>query len=309
MRAHGIATPDKFVMDSKHDYHEQNLHQVEGQNSANPDWELLRRIFMMDTQSLEELQQVEEVLNRLIPKLPKRKVNELKQLVAKHYARKFNVKNKPLKYGTINKGFTELELEAFLRAIDSPKYRLLFSYQAYLGLRIGEVVKVNVKDINSNRELTIFTEKARVLNTLIIPIPLYEQTKDYILSHRQEIDEAQGYLFYTDKIGHSKREIAYLEQNYVRKIFRGYVRSANLDEVYAESDESVQGRSKRQLHRLTTHSLRHFAVTTFSKKTNGNLILTSKFARHLNPSTTLNYIHSDKSELYSFIEQMVKPVS
>ncbi|MDE1851685.1 MAG: site-specific integrase [Candidatus Micrarchaeota archaeon] len=261
----------------------------------------------MNKEALSELVGIEAQLDRLLPQLSKSKVRELKQLIANHYVKKYQVQNKPLKYGTLNKGFDSQELEAFLKNIDNLKYSLLFSYMAYLGLRIGEVVKVNVKDINHNRELTVFTEKARVLNTLVIPLPLFERTQQYIAENKSQIDNAEGYLFFADK-KRSKRQEPYLELNYVRKVFRGYCQSAGLDEVYSESEESVEGRTKRQLHRLTTHSLRHFAITTFSKKTNGNLVLTSRFARHLAPSTTLHYIHSDKTELYSFIEQMIKPI-
>jgi integrase len=53
---------------------------------------------------------------------------------------------------------------------------------------------------------------------------------------------------------------------------------------------------------LTTHSLRHYAITSFAKQTNGNLVLTSRFARHSNPSTTMTYITIRKEELYKEID-------
>ncbi len=52
------------------------------------------------------------------------------------YKRRFKVPKEP-KYGSINKAFTETELQLFLRAVGSEKFRLLFEYQAYLGLRVG----------------------------------------------------------------------------------------------------------------------------------------------------------------------------
>jgi integrase len=58
----------------------------------------------------------------------------------------------------------------------------------------------------------------------------------------------------------------------------------------------------RALHRLTTHSLRHYAITRFTKATNGNVVLASRFARHSNPSITMRYISKDKKELYENIE-------
>lgn len=143
-----------------------------------------------------------------------------------------------------------------------------------------------------------------VLNTMIIPLNLFNQTLEYINENKEQIGKAKGYLFYVDRdISHAKRKDPFLEVNYVRKVFRDYVKLAGLDEEYAMSEER-QGREPRHLHRLTTHSLRHHAITKFSKQTNGNLILTSRFARHLKPDTTLTYIHSDKSELYAYVEQM-----
>lgn len=187
--------------------------------------------------------------------------------------------------------------------MDNKKFRLLYSYQAYIGLRIGEVVKINFKDFNWNtHELKIFTEKARVLNTLIVPSSLYNETLDYINANKEQIEKAQGFLFYADhEASHNTtRKEPYLELNYVRKVFRGYIRQAGLDEVYGTSEGNVA----RHLHRLTTHSLRHYSITKFYKTTH-DPVLTSRFARHLKPDTTLTYIHSDKSELYSYMEQMV----
>ena len=50
------------------------------------------------------------------------------------------------KYGSMNKGFTDEEVERFFGVMDDPFYHLLFSFQAILGLRIGEAVRVNEQD-------------------------------------------------------------------------------------------------------------------------------------------------------------------
>ena len=260
----------------------------------------------MDKVAIDELEQIEAKLNELMPRVGKHKVRQLVQLVAKYYARRWKQKSrKTMKYGTLNKGFNQLELEAFLKSIDNPKYRLLFKFQAYLGLRIGEAVRVNIRNINlQSREIIIHTEKARVINTLILPMSLYSEMMLYLEENKEAISQADGYLFYADK-NKSRTPEPYLNLGYVRKVFRQYTKQVNLDEVYANSDETDLSRPARQLHRLTTHSLRHYAITTFSRKTNGNLVLTSRYARHQNPNTTLTYINSDKTELYSAIEQMI----
>ena len=115
-------------------------------------------------------------LGLLLPKLAKHEVEELRSVIHQHYVKRFKRSRIP-KYGNLNKGFTEQELNLFFRSIDSEKYRLLFSFQAQLGLRIGEAVSVNIKDINfDTRERTVKTEKAQVIDTCLIPVPLFQQT-------------------------------------------------------------------------------------------------------------------------------------
>lgn len=42
----------------------------------------------------------------------------------------------------------------------------------------------------------------------------------------------------------------------------------------------------------------------FVRQANGNLILTSRFARHVDPSTTSIYISTSKEEVYEVIDSM-----
>ena len=229
-------------------------------------------------------------------------LQKLQSVLHNTQTKRFAGKRKTPKYSSISKAFSDAQLERFLHVINSDKFRLLFSYQAQLGLRIGEAVRVNINSIDlETRELTLKTEKAQVMDSLLIPMSLFKETVAFISKYKTEIEKAQGYLFYSDKL-RTKRLEPYLEQNYVMRRFREYVRMTGLDEVYDTSDETSPERSVRQLHRLTTHSLRHYAITSFAKQTNGNLVLTSRFARHSDPSTTMTYISTRKEELYKEIE-------
>jgi integrase len=188
-----------------------------------------------------------------------------------------------------------------LDVIKEDRFRLLFSYQAYLALRIGEVCVLNLKDFNFEiRELRIKTEKAHTLDTLKIPQFLYGLTLEYIGKHNKEIEASQGYLFYPDKKGHS--DMPHLNLNYVRAVFRYYAQLAGLTEVYDTTEESVPKRAKRKLHRLTSHSLRHYGITTFNRAVHGDIILTQKYARHREIGSTQVYIYTSKEELYAGIE-------
>ncbi len=254
----------------------------------------------------EKQTEYERLINSLysvLPTLTHHQFKKLKKIVHKQFLKKF-AKNLPPKYGSLNKGFTEQEVQMFFRTIDNPKLRLLFSYQAQLGLRVGEAVRLNIKDIDfQTRELTIKSEKSNTLDTLIIPVPLFRLTLEYIKPNNRQIESAAGYLFFKEEGKYSERNEQYLSKNYVRNMFRFYVQRAGLDKVYDSSDETNYDRAPRSLHRLTTHSLRHYAITSFSKQTNGNIILTAKFARHRATAVTLTYISTTKQELYKEIDK------
>ena len=64
-----------------------------------------------------------------LPKLSKHQIEELKSQIYRHYVKRFK-RNRIPKYGALNKGFMERELQAFLNAVDDRRLRLLFSYQA-----------------------------------------------------------------------------------------------------------------------------------------------------------------------------------
>ncbi len=250
----------------------------------------------------EDFNRFSESLKQVSMNVSWHQLQQLQSVLHKTQTKRFAGKRKTPKYGSLSKAFSDIQLQRFLHVIDSDKFRLLFNYQAQLGLRIGEAVRVNINSIDlETRELTLKTEKAQLMDSLLIPMPLFKDTIAFISKHKAEIEKAQGYLFYADKL-RTKRPEPYLEQDYVRNRFRYYVRLAELDEIYDTSDETNPNRSVRHLHRLTTHSLRHYAITSFAKQTNGNLVLTSRFARHSDPSTTMTYISTRKEELYKEID-------
>ena len=172
-----------------------------------------------------------------------------------------------------------------------------------MGLRIGEVCRLHVKDIASDkRELTLTTEKSKKVDSMIIPLELFQETVEYVAKNEANIRASNGYVFFKEN-DNSNNRVEHIDQNYVRKVFRKAVIDANLDFTFGESDEGLYHMKTRSLHRLTTHSLRHYAITHFAKSTNGNVVLTSRFARHSSPEMTMHYISKDKDELYQSIDR------
>jgi len=236
-----------------------------------------------------------------LPYLPKHRLVEIRKMVIAQFAKRFKKSRIP-KYGSLNKGFTEREIQLFFKHVDSPKFHLLFSYQANLGLRLGEVIKLNVKDIKfESRELVVKTEKAMTLDALLIPAPLFNDTLEFIRANTRAIERADGYIFYKED-GKSHTNVKHVDEGYVRNQFRRYILASHLDEAYDQSDESRPERTPRTLHRLTTHSLRHYAITHFAEQNNGNVMLASKFARHAKTETTMTYLHVNRKALYAGID-------
>ncbi len=249
------------------------------------------------TKSWPRLKQELEFLGRYLTKW-----NLVKAITILSEARKSRfLRRRTPKYGSMNKGFTDEELERFFNFIDDPKAHLLFSFQAILGLRIGEAVRINIKDINlKSRELRIFTEKSDKTDYLLIPEKLFDVTVRYITSYEKEVALAKGFLFFSFREG---RRTELTEPHFTtetaREIFHGYIKKAKLEEIYGYSN----GARPKPLYRLSPHSLRHYAITNFCRKNNGNVMLAAKFARHTNLQTTQIYLHVGKNELYESIER------
>ncbi|HUB92344.1 MAG TPA: site-specific integrase, partial [Candidatus Saccharimonadales bacterium] len=216
------------------------------------------------------------------------------------YVKRFKRPKRP-RYGTLNMVFSEQELSLFLSSIKNRKFVLLFKYQAFLGLRIGEACVVNTNDMNFNtRELKINSEKSHVTDTLLIPETLLRDTEEYIRENRSAIEKSGGYLFFKDNDNNSNR-ITHIDKNYARKVFRKVREHAGLNEFYGKSEENYEGHPERPLYRLSTHSLRRYAITRFHHVSR-DIVLTSRYARHQDTKQTIRYIENNRDELYSNID-------
>ena len=76
-------------------------------------------------------------LERSLPYLPKHYLVGIRKQVTAQLVKRLRPSRIP-KYGALNRGFAEQEVGVFSRAIGSPKFHLLFSYQAQMDLRVGE---------------------------------------------------------------------------------------------------------------------------------------------------------------------------
>jgi integrase len=148
---------------------------------------LLKANNKKDKPSRKEIQQlwpeVKEELEYFGRYLPKQRLIRAIELLSDARKRRFLRRRIP-KYGTMNKGFTEQELVCFLNAVNDPRMALLFTFQAVLGLRIGEAVKLHVRDLNlETHELKIDNQKGGRADCLPIPAQLFDQTAKFIIDY------------------------------------------------------------------------------------------------------------------------------
>jgi len=194
----------------------------------------------------------------------------------------------------INRNFSKEELEKFFSCIDNKKHLLCFKLQAYLGLRISEVVRVNLNDIDFNRrKIRVYSQKTNQMDFLHLHDLAFESIKTWVQIHTKDIQEHKGYLIFSDYRG------GHVSKHVMRNFFKLYLKKAQLDDVYVELytvGNQCNGKAKsRKLYRLSTHSLRHYFVTEVYKKTL-NPVVTQKCARHRNFRSTSYYINIDPKD-------------
>ena len=207
-------------------------------------------------------------------------------------------KRRTTKYGNMNKGFTEDEVVKFFNMFSDREKKefLAFKMQSLLGLRIGEVVKVNISNINFDKRcILIHSEKTAKADELYLHDEIYKLLQEFVINYKTQIAEHEGYLLYSDNPTMKRLHLA---PGYLRKKFREVCNRCNFVDFYDLAEDynnplSNQFKKGRKLYRLTTHSLRHYFVTRVYNSTK-DPVTTSKLARHVDLATTQTYIHSSR---------------
>lgn len=116
------------------------------------------------------------------------------------------------------------------------RYKVMFLTQAFLGLRIGEVVRIKVEDLDFGKEqIKIHTEKQYYPRTDFLA--MHEKLKylllDYIAIYEKEIKEHDGYLFFSSK---KTCRAKHISTAHARKFFRQICNRAGLTQTYGKRD-------------------------------------------------------------------------
>jgi len=247
-----------------------------------------------------------EFLPDFLDNLSKHKLAKLCTFVNSVYRIKYRPKSRKTKYGNINKGFTEEELDRFLSSVKHPKAYLAFLLQSHLGLRVSEAVSIKIDDINfSNNKIRISTLKAKTGDILRMPVRVQKFLKVWVQKHIKSIEKHQGYILFSSN---PKQKRLNISPHWLRKIFRETCIVANLNEFYDYADDTRNRfiQKGRKLHRLTTHSLRHYYITKCYNHCK-NPVLTQKLARHTDLQSTQTYININLEKMDKVIDEVFAP--
>ncbi len=206
-------------------------------------------------------------------------------------------KLKQPKYGNINKGFTDAEYKRFIACVRNEKAYCAFLLMANLGLRVGEVVKLKIDDIDFyNRKVRVSTEKAHTGDLLYMHDKVRNFLKMWVQKLQDEILSNAGYI-----LPSNRKDREHVSPNWLRMEFRKACKLADLNMWYdyAEDDNNAVAKKNgknRKLYRLTTHSLRHYFISKVYNKC-ANPLQTQKLARHRSFKSTQTYIHQSQEKI------------
>ena len=222
--------------------------------------------------------------------LPQDKIKELIKRLSQIRKKKYE-RCKDKRYGNLNKGFTEGELQQFFKCCKNARAYLSFKIMALLGLRITECVSIKILDLDFQKnKIRIDTEKAGTIDYLYLHNEVRKLLFEWCEKFQEEILAHDGYVLFPDPKGSSGNN--HISANWLRKEFRSICLLANLNESYGMANNYIgNGKTKdRRLFRLTTHSLRHYYISKVYKSCS-DPIKTQRLARHQSFKSTQTYIY------------------
>lgn len=230
-------------------------------------------------------------------RLCKRDLERLRRACCKQ----INTYKKPRrpKYGNLNRGFSDAELAVFFAHCACKRARVMFLVMLYLGLRIGEVCRIRVSDLDFvNHYLYLETEKAGTQDMLYLHDAVYDVFVSYFAEHRLEL-QSHEYVFYGCRDGHAS-------PNWLCNQFRETMAKCHLHIAYGMSDDQGLRKRPRCLNRLTSHSFRHTFITGLSRV--APPLVVKRLARHQRFSSTEVYIRVSQDDCDAAMMQLYNGV-
>ena len=205
------------------------------------------------------------------------------------------------RFGEVIRYLTLDETKLLFDCIDHYQHKLMFQIIYELGCRVGEVVKIQTKNLNFSRSTIFFpaeNTKPRHARTSYLPQGLTNEVKSMlkqkgIVGKRVDIvKKPQAYLFHP-----GKRWNKPYTENRIRQIFQCYVNKAGLQRVYGSD---AQGQN---LNMFTVHSLRHSHLMHSVVDRKIPLPIVQKQVGHRSLKTTSVYLSPSTEKMAQVYQQ------
>lgn len=176
------------------------------------------------------------------------------------------------------RSFPDPDLRALLTAATNPRDRLLLELGVFTGLRVGEMVMLEISDIDwHRRQLLVRRGKGDKDRVLPIPHKVIDRLKTWLGNRRT------GYVF------PSPRGKSHLTTRAIQKLIKRIAAAAGLAEP-------------KKPRRITPHRLRHTFATRCLRR-GADIIEVRDLLGHTSVSTTQVYLSADPTRLHKAVER------
>lgn len=181
-------------------------------------------------------------------------------------------KKDPIK---IPPAFTREEILCFINAIDDLRYNAIFSLTYGSGLRLSEIQKLRIKDIDS-RQMRLFVYQGKGKRDRWVPMALssLETLREYYKVYKP--NHPDGYLFLNGRNG--KGGDSYVSERAIQDAFKKYHKKSNL-KTYG-----------------TVHTLRH-SYATHQMEDGVNVFFIQRILGHATLWTTMRYLRIAQTDV------------
>lgn len=174
-------------------------------------------------------------------------------------------------------------------------YRTLFAMGRYLGLRVGEAVRVHIDDVNFQDNYVLIPEQKSGHPRQRQPMPykLKQKLLRFVDRYADEIQDSDGYLFY------SKYSDTHIRTSTVQMFLHRLRQRSNyplLSEPYAEKADGDK------LYAFHYHSLRHLYIQQVCDS--HGVRKAQVLARHKSIQSTMQYLHSSLRKKKSVVNDV-----
>lgn len=163
------------------------------------------------------------------------------------------------------------------------KHKIIMQIMYYTGLRISEVLRFNIQNINlENLTITIPKQKNKtIINELIIiPQPLIPILINYLTFYEQEIIKNNGWIFFSSRKLGNHLSMAGLE---------GAIRRARIISGMQDNTVYKIAKNGNKYHRITSHTHKNESIRYVYNQTN-DLRKAQAQGHHSSLNSTMRYL-------------------